>query len=279
MIIELVDFSYRYPAVEDMALEDVNLQIEEGSFVAIAGANESGKSTLCYALSGFVPHFFGGHPEGEVTIGSHNLSEVDHTELAGTVGLVFQDPFNQISGARFTVREEVAFGLENLGVPRKQMDHRIDRVLQLTGLSELDDRSPYALSGGQQQRLALASVMVMEPLVLVLDEPTSQLDPAGTLEVFEALNSLAESGDTTIVIAEHKLEWIASFAERAILLQAGRVIDDGPPTEVLTGERALQAGLPETHFTRAARLARQRGLVSRDRPLPVDLDGAIRYFS
>lgn len=277
-MIEVNDFSYRYPASDHPALRELELRIESGSFVAVTGANGAGKSTLCYALSGFVPHFFGGQAEGHISIAGRDLSAVTPAALAGEVGLVFQDPFNQISGARFTVREEVAFGLENLGVPRDQMDERIDRALGLVGLYELQDRSPYALSGGQQQRLALASVMVMEPGLLVLDEPTSQLDPAGTREVFAALHNLAASGETTIVLAEHKLEWIASFADRALVLQQGSLVADGDPGRVLTGERALSAGLAETRYTRAARLTRDAGLTPSSEPLPVDLDGAVKYF-
>lgn len=277
-MIEVHDFTYSYPATDSPALAGLSLEIEEGSFVALVGANGAGKSTLCYALTGFAPHFFGGHAEGRVLVAGHDLSRKSPAELAGDVGLVFQDPFNQISGARFTVREELAFGLENLGVPREEMDPRIDRMLERTGLAGLSERSPYALSGGQQQRLALASVMVMEPKVLVLDEPTSQLDPAGTLDVFQALDALTEGRRTTVVIAEHKLEWIASFADRALLLEAGRLVEDGPPHQILTGERGLKAGLNETNYTRAARLGRDRGLVGRDRPLPVDLEAAVRYF-
>ncbi len=277
-MVEIHEFTYRYPATGAPALDRVSLEVEEGSFVALIGPNGAGKSTLCYALTGFAPHFFGGDAEGRVVVAGHDLTQETPADLAGEVGLVFQDPFNQISGARFTVREELAFGLENLGVSRQEMDARIDRMLQQTGLAGLSERSPYGLSGGQQQRLALASVMIMEPRLLVLDEPTSQLDPAGTLDVFQALDALTEDRRTTVVIAEHKLEWIASFADRALLLEAGQVVDDGPPRQVLTGERALRAGLKETYYTRAARLGRDRGLVRPDRPLPVDLDAAVQYF-
>lgn len=277
-MISVENFSYQYPASDAPALRDIDLQIEAGSFVALLGANDAGKSTLCYALSGFVPHFFGGQASGEIRINDHDLGQEQPADLAGDIGLVFQDPFNQISGARFTVREEVAFGLENLGVARAEMDARIDRVLRQTGLVELAGRSPYALSGGQQQRLALASVMVMQPRVLILDEPTSQLDPAGTLEVFASLKQMAQARDTTIILAEHKLEWIASYTERAVLLQAGRIVDDGPPAAVITGERARAADLGATRFTRAAQLAREHGLVNPEQPLPVDLQAAVEFF-
>src|SRR5690606_27375862 len=140
---------------------------------------------------------------GDVRVAGHNVPETPLAELSGTVGLVFANPFNQITGAKFSVREEIAFGLENLGVPRPEMEDRIERVMEVVGLSDLAGRSPYALSGGQQQRLAIASILVMEPKVLVLDEPTAHLDPDGARDVFEILSNLSQSRETTVVLATH----------------------------------------------------------------------------
>lgn len=277
-MIELRNLTYRYPATECPALKDLSLSIEEGEFVSIVGANGAGKSTLCYALAGFIPHFYRGELTGGLQVAGHDLQSANPEQLAGEVGLVFQDPFNQISGARFTVREEIAFGLENLGVPRDQMPGRIASILELTGLEGLAERSPYKLSGGQQQRLALASVMVMAPRLLVLDEPTSQLDPAGTREVFEALRTWTEAGETTVVLAEHKLEWVAGFSDRVLVLADGRLLADGPPGSTLTSQAARQAAVGETRYTAAARLARDRGAATADGPLPVSLRQAVEFF-
>ncbi|MGE5602468.1 MAG: energy-coupling factor ABC transporter ATP-binding protein, partial [Nitrososphaerales archaeon] len=191
-MISVKNLTYTYPAMPQPAIYEINLELGEGQFLGIIGANLSGKSTLCYALSGFIPDFYNGTVTGEIQVAGHDLIHTPLAELAGEVALVFANPFNQITGARFTVREELAFGLENMGCPREEMLPRIEEALGLTGLAELADRSPYALSGGQQQRLAIASVMVMHPRVLVLDEPTSQLDPVGTREVFETLDSLTK---------------------------------------------------------------------------------------
>jgi len=155
---------------------------------------------------------------------------------------------------------------------------RIAEVLHLTGLEELADRSPYALSGGQQQRLAIASVMVMQPRLLVLDEPTSQLDPVGTREVFETLDALTKTG-TTVVLAEHKLEWIAVHADRIILLDGGRIVRDGHPRDVLADPSLPAYGVAPTRYTQAARLAVTRGCVPADRQLPVTLDEAVKFFT
>ncbi len=276
-MISVKNFTYTYPAVEQPALCDINLEVGEGQFLGVIGANLAGKSKLCYALSGFIPDFYNGTVVGEINVAGRDLIKTPLSDLAGEIGLVFANPFNQITGARFTVREEMAFGLENMGCPREEMLPRIEETLRLTGLEALADRSPYALSGGQQQRLAIASVMVMRPKVLVLDEPTSQLDPVGTREVFETLDNLTKTG-MTVVLAEHKLEWIAVHADRVILLDDGRIVKDGPPRQVLADPELEQHGLAPTRYTQAARLAVERGVASNGH-LPVTLDEAIAFFS
>jgi len=188
-IVNLTQVTYTYPLTDKPALSKVDLQVKEGEFLAIIGPNGSGKSTLCYALAGFVPHFFKGELEGTVQVAGVETKSSTLNEWVMNVGLVFQNPFNQISGAKYSVYEEIAFGLENMGVPREEIKSRVDQALILTGIDDLADRSPYSLSGGQQQRVALTSILVMQPKVLVLDEPTSQMDPVGTREVFGVIRS------------------------------------------------------------------------------------------
>jgi energy-coupling factor transporter ATP-binding protein EcfA2 len=198
-------------------------------------------------------------------------------ELVTVAGLLFQNPATQISGAKFTVFEEVGFGLENLGVPQAEMRQRIKQVLAQTGLGDLAGRSPFELSGGQQQRLALAAMMVMSPQVLVLDEPTSQLDPLGSRDVFAAIRQFSRQG-LTVVMMEHKLEWVAAFADRVIVLAEGQVILDGPPREVLTSPLLETHHIGRTRFTRAAARARQLGLWPAGQPLPITLAEAAAGF-
>jgi energy-coupling factor transport system ATP-binding protein len=216
-------------------LQNVNLQVNEGEFVSIIGPNGAGKSTLCYALAGFVPHFFKGEISGSIEVDGKESSKSTLDEWVLNVGLAFQNPFNQISGAKYTVFEEIAFGLENIGVPRDEMKSRVEDAMALTGIRDLADRSPYSLSGGQQQRVALTSILVMRPKLLVLDEPTSQMDPIGTREVFGTIRKMAEEG-MTVVLVEHKVEWIAEFADRVIALKDGSVLLEGKPNEVLTSD-------------------------------------------
>jgi energy-coupling factor transporter ATP-binding protein EcfA2 len=277
-MINLENVAYAYPQATAPALRNITLQVPEGQFLAVVGGNRAGKSTLSYVLSGFIPHHFKGTYRGKIEVAGMDLTQSSLGEIAGVVGLVFSNPFNQISGARFTVEEEVAFGLENLGVPPSEMPPRVERALEMTGLSEVAQRSPYALSGGQQQRLALASMLVMQPKLLVLDEPTSQLDPMAKIEVFEVLNRLAAEGEMTVVIIEHELEWIGDFADRVIVMHEGRIVNDGDPRTVLADEALIEMGVGNTAYTKVARQAREAGLVRHDGPLPVTLSQAVAFF-
>ncbi|MEM4724344.1 MAG: ABC transporter ATP-binding protein, partial [Candidatus Hadarchaeum sp.] len=172
-VLSVDSVTYRYPHTDQPALRNVSFDVQSGEFVAVVGANGSGKSTLCYLLTGFIPHFFQGTLEGRVTVAGLDTRKHPLEDIVLVSSLVSQNPATQITGAKFTVYEEVAFGLENLGVPRDEMRLRIDRALALAGIPELGNRSPFALSAGEQQRVVLAAAFVMEPQVLVLDEPTS----------------------------------------------------------------------------------------------------------
>jgi energy-coupling factor transporter ATP-binding protein EcfA2 len=193
------------------------------------------------------------------------------------VGLAFQNPFNQISGSKYTVFEEIAFGLENIGIPREEMKQRVANAMQLTGISDLADRSPYSLSGGQQQRVALTSILVMQPKVLVLDEPTSQMDPIGTREVFGVIRTMAEKG-MTVVLVEHKVEWIANFADRVIALHDGQILMEGTPREVLTSDLLMDKAFGISRYTSVARRAKELGLWKKNE-LPVTLEEAAQGFA
>ncbi len=277
-MITLQNVTYTYPATKAPALWEVSLAVPAGQLCAVVGPNGAGKSTLAYVLAGFVPHFYRGTLTGAVMVAGRDTTATPLNQLVLSAGLVFQNPFNQISGAKFTVREEVAFGLENLGVPRDEILERVEAALKLTGITALADRPPLALSGGQMQRVALASVLVMRPPVLILDEPTTQLDPVGSREVFEAVRALTAQTKTTVVLIEHKLEWVGTFADRVIALAEGRLVADGPPREVLTDAALLARGIGQTRYTLAARRAHQMGRWPVDQRLPVTLEEAVAGF-
>jgi len=275
-IVNLQNVTYKYPLTDSPALQNINLQVNEGEFVAIIGPNGAGKSTLCYTLAGFVPHFFKGELTGTVEVAGGESHNSSLSEWVLNVGLAFQNPFNQISGAKYTVFEELAFGLENIGIPRQEMKARVEEAMKLTGISDLADRSPYSLSGGQQQRVALTSILVMQPKVLVLDEPTSQMDPIGTREVFGVIRKMAQRG-MTVILAEHKVEWIAQFADRVIALKDGQILLDDIPSEVLTSPILPANGFGISRYTSIARKAQEMGLWNKDR-LPITLDQAVEGF-
>ena len=274
--INLQNVTYTYPLTDMPVLKNINLQVEEGEFVAVVGPNGAGKSTLCYTLAGFVPHFFKGELTGTIEVAGQELHDSTLSEWVLRVGLAFQNPFNQISGAKYTVFEELAFGLENIGVPRDEMQARVREAMELTGITDLADRSPYSLSGGQQQRVALTSILVMQPKVLVLDEPTSQMDPIGTREVFGVVRGMAERG-MTVILAEHKVEWIARFADRVVALKAGEILLDGEPSQVLTSPLLPENGFGISRYTSVARKAQEMGLWNGEE-LPVTVEEAVQSF-
>lgn len=241
-LIEIKDFSYRYPISENFALKNIDLSIDKGEFVAVIGPNGGGKTTLCNAIRGFVPLFYKGDVFGEVIVDGQNLAEASLGGLAVKIGYIFQNPFNQISYVKKTVFDEIAYGLENLGIEPSEIRRRTDKIIERLGIGYLKDKDPFAISGGQQQRVALASILVMEPDILVIDEPTSQLDPLGTEQVFEIINLVKEEGKTVILV-EHKIDLLARFADKVIVMNDGRIVMSGTAKEVLTDKQLLEHGV------------------------------------
>jgi energy-coupling factor transporter ATP-binding protein EcfA2 len=278
MMINIKGVTYTYPGVSDPAVRDLTLEIPAGQLCAVVGPNGAGKSTLAYILAGFIPHFYHGTLKGSATIAGKDTVSTPLSDLVMIVGLTLQNPFNQISGTKVTTREEIAFGLENLGVPRGEMAERVEAAMDLVGISDLAERSPLALSGGQMQRVAIASILVMQPPVLVLDEPTSQLDPIGSREVFTAVRALASSRKVTVVIIEHKLEWVATLADRIIALVDGELVADGDPEDVLADESLWRQGVGQTRYTLAARSLKEQGSWPAGLKLPVTLEKAVEDF-
>ena len=247
MILKVDNLSFKYKVSDKKVLKNINFSLEEGDFLAIIGHNNSGKSSLCYALNGLIPNFFKGDMEGSVIVNGLDTKKTPIGELVSQVGLVFQNPFTQLSGTTETVYEELAIGLENYGVPREEMIERIEMVLKNLGIEDLKDRLPFALSGGQQQKVALASILVMQPKILILDEPTSQLDPGASEEIFKLVAKLKEKG-TTIIIVEHKLEEIAEYCNKVMVLDDGETRMLGKPSEILNNKKLYDFGIRPTKY-------------------------------
>ncbi|SFB12713.1 energy-coupling factor transport system ATP-binding protein [Lentibacillus halodurans] len=251
-IIDVEGLKYKYPDTDKLALNDVSFKVEKGEFIGLIGRNTAGKSSLCFALSGLVPHFFKGAYGGKVLVDGMEIKQHEIGEIAAKVGLVFENPFSQMTGSKYSVYEEIAFGLENMGIERKEMIARIDESLELLAIKEMKDQNPFDLSGGQMQRVAIASVIAMRPDVLILDEPTSQLDPQGSAEVFRVVENLTKEG-MTIIMAEHKMEKISQYADSVLLLDDGELIDYDTPENVFSRDDLINHGIAAPMVTSVAK--------------------------
>ena len=250
--LRIEDLGVRYPGRRESSLQAVSVSVAAGERVGIAGRTGAGKSTLALAAAGFIPRVVRAKLEGHVVIEGVETAAAGPGELLGRVGIVFATPANQLSASKLSVREELAFGLENLGIPRSEMDARIDATLARLAIGHLADREPFALSGGEQQRVAIASIVAMGTGVLVLDEPTAQLDPAGTSSVADLLDELARGG-TTILCVEHDPAVLGRM-DRCLVLDHGRLVASGIPGVALT-EAAATVGLTPPTLVRLAAAA------------------------
>lgn len=264
-LIEVKDLKYRYPGTTELALDGVSFTVEKGEFIGIAGENGAGKSSLSQALLGLIPQFYKGAYGGSVTVCGMDARSTPVSELCRHVGLVFQNPFNQLSGAKDTVYDEVGYGLQNLGFPPEEIRTRVESVLRCFGIWEYRDRNPFDLSGGQLQRVAICSVLAMKPDVLILDEPTSQLDPEGSEEVFHTVDELTKMG-ITIIMIEQKIEKLAGYCDRVLLMHQGHVVDYDTPRKIFSREDLYDLGVNPPAYTR---FARANALAFEDGTLPV----------
>jgi len=256
-IIELRNVSFEYPAGEERqikALDNLSLSIEKGEYLAIIGPNGSGKSTLARHLNALLLP-----SAGEVLVDGFVTSrEEDHFEIRRRVGMVFQNPDNQIVAT--TVEEDVAFGLENLGIEPTLMKKRVEDALALVGLKHLRNHAPHLLSGGQKQRLAIAGIIAMRPSCLVLDEPTAMLDPRGRREVLETVKMMNKGEGITVVHITHFMEE-ALEADRVIVMDKGRIAHEGTPAEIFSGKFDLYAlGLETPVICRLIQMLRSQGI-------------------
>ena len=257
-IIETKALSYTYPGATKQSITDISIKIEKGEFTLITGPSGCGKTTLCRCFNGLIPHFYQGEMKGQTKVAGLNITEHPIYELAKHVGLVFQNPENQLFA--LSVEKDVAFGLENFGVPRDEMRKKVDWALQLTGINDLRERAPHELSGGQQQRVAIASVLAMQPEVIVLDEPTSFLDPLSAKRIFEVIHQLNKNLGTTVVLVEHRLDLTARYANHIIIMNDRKVALDGDPRTILRSEEARLIGVGIPKATRLYQILLNSGM-------------------
>ena len=266
-IIRANNLTFTYTGASKPSIQDVSIDISPGEFVVLTGPSGCGKTTICRCLNGLIPNFYSGDFAGELVVDGMNVKEHTTAELATHVGLVFQNPENQLFS--LSIERDVAFGPENLGLSREETRKRVDWALDATGITELKDKPPYELSGGQQQRAAIAAVLAMQPKVMVLDEPTSFLDPRSALDILGVISNLNKQLGITIILVEHRLDIVSKHANRVMIMDDGRIVLDGTPRDVY-GEQARLIGIGLPRVTTLFNLLRKEALEFSHTPTTVD---------
>lgn len=252
-ILEINNFTFSYSQSTRPALRDVNFSVQKGEFIGITGPTGAGKTTLACCLNGIIPHFHSGRVQGRIQLHGSSIFHLSTAQISRHVGSVFQDPESQI--VSLDVEQEIAFGLENQAYPPAEIEKRIAMALDLAGIPELRQRPTATLSGGQKQRVAVASALAMQPEILLLDEPTSELDPVGTGDIFQVLSSLNKEHGITVIVIEQKTDHLAAHADRILVLNDGAVVMDGAPWQVFSRQEELDAiGVRIPQVTRLAGL-------------------------
>jgi len=248
-------------------MQNVSLSIEKGEFVILTGPSGCGKTTFCRCLNGLIPNFYSGEFQGDLIVDEINVSNKSTAELSKHIGFVFQNPENQLFS--LSVERDVAFGLENLGVPKEEAVARVRWAMKSTGIENLRNKAPYELSGGQQQRAAIAGVLAMKPNIIVLDEPTSFLDPKSAEDIVGVIAQLNREYRLTTILVEHRLDIVSRYANRVIVMDGGKVVLDGPPSEVY-GDKARLIGIGLPKVTTLFHMLRREGIPLVTNPITVE---------
>jgi energy-coupling factor transporter ATP-binding protein EcfA2 len=269
-IIVARNLGFKYTGAKKQAIQEVELSIRENEFILLTGPSGCGKTSLCRCLNGLIPNFYTGEWTGELLVDGLDVTTQPTSELSRKVGYVFQNPENQLFA--LTVEKDIAFGPENLGFSRDQIRARVDEAMSVTGTAGLKELAPYELSGGQQQRVALAGVLAMKPSIIVLDEPTSFLDPHTAEEVMRAADNLRKELGLTILVVEHRLDLVARYAERIVVMDGGRIVADGNLEQILDEKfdtlEGLGVGVPRVSLLWS--MLRSDGLVKGKVPTHVE---------
>lgn len=233
-LVRITNLYFRYKGSDNYALKGVNFVADRGEYVLLTGPSGCGKSTLARVIIGLIPHFYPGEIKGEVVVAGYNVLETPTHVLAKHVGMVFQNPENQLFLS--SVEREIAFSLECHGLGPEEIKERVEEIIRTFGLEEIRDRPPYELSGGQQQKVAIASVLAVKPSILILDEPTANLDPLSASEILSFVAELVRKYNILAIVIEHRLELALKFATRLVVMYEGTILADGEPREVVLRE-------------------------------------------
>ena len=259
VVLEVKDLKFKYRDAKKRVLNGRNFQVKKGEFLCIIGQNGSGKSTLCNALVGLIPYYFAGKLKGQVLVDGIDTQESTIAELSSKIGLVFQNPFNQLSYTAGSVAEELAYGLGNKGVPREEMVKKVEYVAKLMRIDHIIHKNPLELSGGQVQRVAFGSTFIMEPGILVLDECTTQLDPLGSEEIFDIVKELNKNG-VTVIMVDHDMERVARCADRILVLDSGEQVALDTPQNIFGNPDIMAHHIGAPDYVAITRELKERGL-------------------
>ncbi|NVM18987.1 MAG: ABC transporter ATP-binding protein [Candidatus Lokiarchaeota archaeon] len=230
-LIKFCNFHFRYKGNDEYALKNINLALNSNRFILLAGETGSGKTTLIRCLNGLIPQFYAGYYKGHVEISGKNTTKTSISELSNDVGIVFQNPENQL--ITMNVEHEIAFGLENLGIPKEDIGEKIKEAVEITEIESILDKAPFEISGGEQQRVAIASILVLEPKVIVLDEPTANLDPLFARKILNLLKKIQVEEKITIIISEHRMDLILPLVDEIILMKESEILTHGTKDKVI----------------------------------------------
>ena len=273
-IIKYNNFSFRYKKNKNYQLENINLEIKKNKFILLVGETGSGKTTLIKSMNGLIPQFYAGFYKGNVIVNGKDTCETPISELSKEIGIVFQNPENQLIS--LDVEHEIAFGLENIGVPKEIMEKRIKECIKVTEIEHLLDKAPFELSGGEQQRVAIASILALEPKVLILDEPTALLDPYMAQKIINLLKKIQIDQKITIIISEHRLDLIMPFVDEIILINEGKILEHDLKENVINGNNFDKIHINKPLIYTIMRQLKKKNLY--DNKIPASISEAMEFF-